>query len=166
MKSNFVAKSAPSVETPKSPSSAESSKTTPTKFLLVGRSISLSLLAATPMEEATPTSHAPGLAVPLVLVTVYNPVCMVEFSGSATKMEASCFNMAVSFSLDQTSLCKSSPPPPPPPHSFLSHYIISYIQKYWRELNLVVETKIAIARILADLSLAVQYGIAIRTICE
>ena len=28
---------------------------------------------------------------------------------------------------------------------------ISYSQKYWRELNLAVEPKIAIARILADL---------------
>ena len=34
-------------------------------------------------------------------------------------------------------------------------------QKYWRELNLAVEPKIAIARILADLNLAVRYGIAI-----
>ena len=38
---------------------------------------------------------------------------------------------------------------------------ISYSRKYWRELNLVVEPKIAIARILADLNLAVRYGIAI-----
>ena len=34
-------------------------------------------------------------------------------------------------------------------------------RKYWRELNLAVEPKIAIARILADLNLAVRYGIAI-----
>ena len=40
--------------------------------------------------------------------------------------------------------------------------IILYSWKYWRELNLVVEPKIAIARILVDLNLAVQYGIAIR----
>ena len=38
---------------------------------------------------------------------------------------------------------------------------IPYSRKYWRELNLVVEPKIAIARILADLNLAVRYGIAI-----
>ena len=38
---------------------------------------------------------------------------------------------------------------------------IPYIRKYWRALNLAVESKIAIARILADLSLAVQYGITI-----
>jgi hypothetical protein len=38
---------------------------------------------------------------------------------------------------------------------------IPYSRKYWRELNLAVEPKIAIARILADLNLAVQYGIAI-----
>ena len=37
----------------------------------------------------------------------------------------------------------------------------TYSQKYWRELNLAVELKIAIARILADLNLAVWYGIAI-----
>jgi hypothetical protein len=35
-------------------------------------------------------------------------------------------------------------------------------RKYWRELNLAVEPKIAIAKILAVLNLAVQYGIAIR----
>ena len=40
--------------------------------------------------------------------------------------------------------------------------IVLYSRKYWRELNLVVEPKIAIARILADLNLAVRYGIAIR----
>ena len=35
-------------------------------------------------------------------------------------------------------------------------------QKYWQELNLAVEPKIAIERILADFNLAVRYGIAIR----
>ena len=40
--------------------------------------------------------------------------------------------------------------------------IISYSWKYWRELNLAVEPKIAITRILADLNLVVRYGIAIR----
>ena len=45
-------------------------------------------------------------------------------------------------------------------------YIIPYSRKYWRELNLAVEPQIAIARILADLNLAVWYGIAIRIICE
>ena len=39
--------------------------------------------------------------------------------------------------------------------------IIPYSRKYWRELNLAVEPKIAIARILADLKLAVRYGNAI-----
>ncbi len=39
---------------------------------------------------------------------------------------------------------------------------IPYSRKYWRELNLGIEPKIAIARILADLNLAVRYGIAIR----
>ena len=39
-----------------------------------------------------------------------------------------------------------------------------YSGKYWRALNLAVEPKIAIARILADLNLAVRYGIAIRII--
>ena len=39
---------------------------------------------------------------------------------------------------------------------------ILYSWKYWRELNSAVEPKIAIARILADLNLAVRYGIAIR----
>ena len=37
-----------------------------------------------------------------------------------------------------------------------------YSQKYWWELNLVVEPKITIARILANLNLAVRYRIAIR----
>ena len=41
-------------------------------------------------------------------------------------------------------------------------YYIPYSRKYWRALNLAVEPKIAIARILADLNLAVRYGIAIR----
>ena len=39
---------------------------------------------------------------------------------------------------------------------------IPYSQKYWRELNLAVEPKITIARILADLNLVVRYRIAIR----
>ena len=39
---------------------------------------------------------------------------------------------------------------------------IPYSRKYWRELNFAVEPKIAIIRILADLNLAVRYGIAIR----
>ena len=37
------------------------------------------------------------------------------------------------------------------------------ILKYWRELNLVVEPKITIAKILADLNLTVWYGITILT---
>ena len=41
-------------------------------------------------------------------------------------------------------------------------YDLPYSRKYWRELNLVVEPKITIERILADLNLAVRYGIAIR----
>ena len=40
--------------------------------------------------------------------------------------------------------------------------ILPYSRKYWRELNLAVEPQIAITRILADLILAVRYGIAIR----
>ena len=44
---------------------------------------------------------------------------------------------------------------------------IPYSRKYWRELNLAVEPKIAITRILADLNLVVRYGIAIHMyICE
>ena len=42
------------------------------------------------------------------------------------------------------------------------HSAIITSRKYWRELNLVVEPKIAIARILADLNLVVRYRIAIR----
>ena len=38
---------------------------------------------------------------------------------------------------------------------------LPYSWKYWRELNLVVKPKIAISRMLADLYLAVRYGIAI-----
>ena len=45
--------------------------------------------------------------------------------------------------------------------------IIPYSRKYWRGLNLAVESKIAIARILVDLNLAVRYRIAICIyICE
>ena len=40
--------------------------------------------------------------------------------------------------------------------------LIPYSRKYWQALNLAVEPKIAIPRILADLNLAVRYGIAIR----
>ena len=39
---------------------------------------------------------------------------------------------------------------------------VPYSRKYWRALNLAVEPQIAIRRILADLNLAVRYGIAIR----
>ena len=50
---------------------------------------------------------------------------------------------------------------------FLCCHDIPYSWKYWQALNLAVEPKIAIARILADLNLAVRYGIAIRIIiCE
>ena len=42
------------------------------------------------------------------------------------------------------------------------HIIIPYSRKYWWALNLAVEPKIAIERILADLNLVVRYGIAIR----
>ena len=41
----------------------------------------------------------------------------------------------------------------------ISRLHILYSRKYWQELNLVVEPKIAIARILVDLYLAVRYGI-------
>ena len=39
---------------------------------------------------------------------------------------------------------------------------IPYSRKYWWELNLAVGSQIAITNILADLNLAVWYGIAIR----
>ena len=41
------------------------------------------------------------------------------------------------------------------------HSLIPYSRKYWQELNLAVEPQIAITRILADLNLVVQYGIAV-----
>ena len=37
-----------------------------------------------------------------------------------------------------------------------------YSRKYWWKLDLTVEPKIAIARILVDLNLTVRYGIAMR----
>ena len=40
--------------------------------------------------------------------------------------------------------------------------LLPYSRKYWRALNLAVEPKITIERILADLNLAVRYGIAVR----
>ena len=43
-----------------------------------------------------------------------------------------------------------------------TNVLLPYSRKYWRALNLAVEPKIAIERILADLNLAVRYGIAIR----
>ena len=39
---------------------------------------------------------------------------------------------------------------------------VLYSRKYWQELNLAVGSQIAIANVLVDLNLAVQYGIAIR----
>ena len=77
-------------------------KGTPLKFLLIG--CSLSLLLTTKLDADTPPVSC-QLATPLMLATVYNPVCVVELSGRDTKMEASCFNMAVSYSLEQASLC-------------------------------------------------------------
>ena len=45
----------------------------------------------------------------------------------------------------------------------LEDYVnVPYSRKYWRALNLAVGPQIAIRRILADLNLAVRYGIAIR----
>ena len=41
-------------------------------------------------------------------------------------------------------------------------YEVLYGRKYWRELNLAVGSQITIANVLADLNLAVRYGIAIR----
>ena len=38
---------------------------------------------------------------------------------------------------------------------------VPYSRKYWRELNLAIKSKIAIARILADLNLVFWYGIPI-----
>ena len=40
--------------------------------------------------------------------------------------------------------------------------IAPYSRKYWWELNLVVGSQITIANVLADLNLAVRYGITIR----
>ena len=37
---------------------------------------------------------------------------------------------------------------------------------YWQKLNLAMEPKIAIARILADLNLTVRYGISVGKIRE
>ena len=46
-------------------------------------------------------------------------------------------------------------------HCLMLFRDLPYSRKYWRELNLAVEPKIAIARILADLNLAFRYRIAI-----
>ena len=43
----------------------------------------------------------------------------------------------------------------------VSKQTLLYSRKYWQGLNLAVEPKIAFARILVDLNLAVRYGIAI-----
>ena len=40
--------------------------------------------------------------------------------------------------------------------------VVPYSRKYWRELNLAVGSQMAIAKVLADLNLAIRYGIAIR----
>lgn len=88
------------------PTATPAEKGTPLKFLLVGRSVSLSLLTSTSSDDGTPLLSSPQLATPLMLATVYSPVCVMELRGNDAKMEASCFNMAVSYSLEQTSLCK------------------------------------------------------------
>ena len=45
-----------------------------------------------------------------------------------------------------------------------NYMYVPYSQKYWQELNLAVEPKITIARILANfINLAVRYGIAMHT---
>ena len=82
----------------------------PLKFLLVGHSLSLILTSEVDAETAPVSCQ---LVTPLMLATVYDPVCMVELSGSDAKMEVSCFNMAVSYSLEQTSLCMFISPIPP-----------------------------------------------------
>ena len=46
--------------------------------------------------------------------------------------------------------------------SFPAFLNLPYSRKYWEELNLTAEPKIAIAKILVDLNLAVWYGITIR----
>ena len=46
--------------------------------------------------------------------------------------------------------------------TMFARLLTPHSRKYWQELNFAVEPRITIARILADLNLAVQYGIAIR----
>ena len=46
--------------------------------------------------------------------------------------------------------------------SSLLRIVIPYSWKYWWELNLAVGSQIATANVLADLNLAVRYGIAMR----
>ena len=48
------------------------------------------------------------------------------------------------------------------PSQKTNHCLLPYSRKYWEELNLAIEPKIDITRILADLNLAVWYEIAIR----
>ena len=47
-------------------------------------------------------------------------------------------------------------------YNYIYMYNVPYSRKYWRELNLVVGSQIAIANVLADLNLVVRYGITIR----
>ena len=44
---------------------------------------------------------------------------------------------------------------------WIEYNLIPYSRKYWQELNLAVEPKIVITRILAGLNLAVRYRIVI-----
>ena len=80
-----------------------------------------------------------------------------------------CMILWTPFTLKDNYYYSSYIPANPSTHSQESAHVlefqgfnIPYSRKYWRELNLAVEPKIAIARILADLNLAVQYGIDIR----
>ena len=55
------------------------------------------------------------------------------------------------------------PPPPPPPKFGSINNGLPYSRKYWQSLNLVVLPQTTFFTLLADLNLAVWYGIAIRT---
>ena len=47
-------------------------------------------------------------------------------------------------------------------HKKKSQWEIPYSRKYWRDLNLAVGSQITILNVLADLNLAVRYGIVMR----
>ena len=65
---------------------------TPSKLLLTGRSLTIFLLALNTVPE-----ESIAIATPLLQAVVYNPLFSFQSTSKDSKMEVSCFNMAISY---------------------------------------------------------------------